>query len=177
MAFFLNNDIDEDSRDDPNVYRERFASYQQYLQSIKQKLPLSAYEFAVAEWHYDPQVPQCPHDAWLELLTISEPSTGTRHEKRSIEISMRLLGAYHDGHIEITYKRVQMYSLITPAEFRGPPFMVGHGDWLTDEVRLSVGGLVIHEIDFSRGSRWLIESADIAYEWKPFPSPPAKDIR
>ena len=175
MAFFLSNDID-DSRDDHNVFRERFAAYQQYLQSIKEELPASAYEFAVAEWHYDPQAPQCPHDAWLELLTISEPSTGARHERRSIEILMRLLGAYHDGHIEISYQGVQMYCMTTPAEFKAPPLGVGHGDWLTDEVRLSAAGMVIHEIEFSRGTRWLIESADIAYKWKPFPSPPGNEI-
>jgi hypothetical protein len=48
-----------------------------------------------------------------------------------------------------------------------PPLNVGHGDWLTDEIRLSDRNLVLHEIEFSRGSRWLIEAEDIVYEWKP----------
>jgi hypothetical protein len=28
---------------------------------------------------------------------------------------------------------------------------IGHGDWLTDEVRLSDTGMVIHEIEFEEG--------------------------
>lgn len=43
----------------------------------------------------------------------------------------------------------------------------GHGDWLIDEIRLSDRGLVLHEILFSSGARWLIESEDIEYTWEP----------
>jgi len=46
-----------------------------------------------------------------------------------------------------------------------PPFHVGHGDWLVDEVHLSERGYVGHEILFSRGARWRIEAFDLRYEW------------
>ena len=166
MTFILTNDFPEELRNDPELINSRFTAYRNYLQSIEGKLPASAYEFAVAEWHYNPEAHACPHDAWVESLTVSEPCSGNRQEYRSLEISLRLLAAYHDGHIQITYKDVRSYSLNTPVNFQATLIGIGHGDWLTDEIRLSESGLVIHEIEFSRGSRWLIECGDIVYEWQ-----------
>lgn len=168
MAFILSTDTPEGSEDDLASLNSRFVAYLKYLRSVRDKLPPSAYEFAVADCHYDPSSHECPHDSWVESLTISEPFSGDTREYRGIEISLRLLGAYHDGHIELTYQDVKSYSLETPAEFRMPPHNVGHGDWLTDEIRLSQGGHVIHEIEFSRGSRWIIECVDILYRWQAF---------
>lgn len=166
MAFILSSDS-QDNSDSPELFKSRFDAYRDYLLSIRERLPSSAYEFATAEWHYDPQASQCPHDAWVNKLIIVEPASGDRQENRSIEILVELLGPYHDGHIHLTYKNVRSYSLETPPEFKLPPLNVGHGDWLTDEIRLSDRDLVLHEIEFSRGSRWLIEAEDIVYEWKP----------
>jgi hypothetical protein len=166
MAFFLSSDL-TGNVDGPELLKARFAAYHDYLLSIRAQLPVSAYEFAVAEWHYNPEAPQCPHDSWVKRLIMAEPASGDRQEKRSIEIHLELLGAYHDGHIHLTYKNVKSYSLDTPPDFKLPPLHVGHGDWLTDEIRLSDRGMVLHEIEFSRGSRWLIEAEDITYEWKP----------
>jgi hypothetical protein len=39
---------------------------------------------------------------------------------------------------------------------------------MIDEVRLSDKGNVLHEVKFSEGSRWTIESEDIVYRWRPF---------
>jgi hypothetical protein len=77
-----------------------------------------------------------------------------------------LLGSYHDGHIEITYREVKNYSLI--ATLSGPEAGEGHGDWLVDEIRLSERGYLLHEIEWSRGSDWLIECKDFEYRWLPF---------
>jgi len=32
---------------------EQSRAYREYLQSVKERLPLSAFEFATAAWHYD----------------------------------------------------------------------------------------------------------------------------
>ena len=136
MAFILSSDFPEDSNDH-SLFKSRFDVYREYLQSIREKLPSPAYEFAVAEWHYNPEDHQCPHDSWVESVTISEPYSGDSRQDRSIEINLRLLGAYHDGYIDLKYSDVRSYSLETPADFKAPPLNVGHGDWLTDEVRLS----------------------------------------
>jgi hypothetical protein len=168
MAFILSTDLTEDAKDNFVLLESRFVAYREYLESVRESLPLAAYEFAVAEWHYNPEHHQCPHDAWVESLVITEPFSGERREKRNLEINLRLLGAYHDGYIDLKYQNVRSYSLETPAGFKMRPLNVGHGDWLTDEVRLSESGKVAHEIEFSRGSRWLIECGDIVYQWSSF---------
>ena len=81
-----------------------------------------------------------------------------------MEIKVQLLGAYHDGHIELRYSNVRGYSL---ASNMG---ILDHGDWLYDEIRLSVEGHVLHEVEWSKGGRWLIECGDVAYEWMPLDS-------
>lgn len=146
------------SNENVEEFRDRFRRYYEYIESIKHLLPSSAYSFATAPWHYNYSNHRCPHDAWLETVTIQDQQHQTRDEasKWTTIIHVRLLGAYHDGYIELTYKNVQSYLL------------ENHGsDWMTDEVRLSAKGLIEHEIVWL-GGRWIIECEDIVYEWKPF---------
>jgi hypothetical protein len=146
--------------------RRQHDAYRAYLASIREMLPQSAFEFATAPWR-DSDDHRNLHDAWVESLTIREPSSGDRHEKRALELHLLLLGAYHDGHTVLIYRDVQSYALDTPVTFKRPPFNVGHGDWLVDEVTLSENNFVQHEIEFSRGSRWRIECRDIEWAWHP----------
>ncbi len=140
----------------------RLDAYKQYLESIRRRLPESAYAFATtAPFRRDGSL----HDAWVETCTISEPSSGERSQIRHAEIRVRLLGAWHDGYIELRYRDVRRYSLVAPR--LSPRTEWAHGDWLVDEVRLSEDGLVEHEVVFSTRSRWLIECVDIEHEWRP----------
>ena len=148
----------------PEEVSQSFRSYWAYLESVRELLPKSAYEFATAPWHYDHSHHRCPHDSWLETMTVSEPASGDRRENRHVEILIRLLGAFHDGYLELLYPQVQAYSF---AGGFGKTKGVAHGDWLMDEVRLSEKNLVHHEILFRTGSRWLIESSDIKLRWIP----------
>ena len=158
MAFLLN----EDARGGAG-----FDAYREYLESIRGRLPAAAYAFAAAPWHYDFSDRRCPHDSWVESLIVSEPSSGDRRQHRAIEIAARLLGAYHDYHLLLTYKAVRGYLLQTPQDHAPPRPGAGHGDWLADEIRLSEAGLVLHEVEFSRGGRWVIECEDMTYKWEP----------
>src|SRR5215468_8267041 len=48
---------------------------------------------------------------------------GKRRQQRSLSVNVRLLGAYHDGYIELRYPRVSRYALnVTDGER-------GHRDW------------------------------------------------
>jgi hypothetical protein len=89
----------EDGRDDDVV--RAFRRYREYVESAKDSFPPSAYALAISEWHFNPEDHRCPHDAWLESLHLSEPSSGERHEIRTLSLRLRLLGAYHDGYIEL----------------------------------------------------------------------------
>lgn len=133
-----------------------WVKYRQYLHENKRMFPSSAYGFATAEWHYDLNDHRCPHDSWVQSFKIYEDSSGSRSEVRKAQISVELLGAYHDGVIKIDYVNVSSYNLSTHSNC--------HGDWLYDEVRISAVGGVVHEIDFE-SSHWVIECADIKYQW------------
>jgi hypothetical protein len=70
-------------------------------------LPSTAFVFATAAWHYDPQDPRCPHDAWLERLTTEELAPNQEDvQHRYVAIHARLLGAYHDRYIELSKPKV-----------------------------------------------------------------------
>ncbi len=155
MAFVLTRDRPRNSHEEFTAGWER---YQRYLASISDKLPAAAHAFAAAEWHYDFGDPRSPHDAWVERVEVIEHSTGERMQKRWIDVRIRLLGASHDGHIELTYRNVRRYRL---GAMGGK-----HGDWLYDEVRLSEQGLVLHEIEVG-DTTWEIESEDVVYDWQP----------
>ncbi len=122
--------------------------------------------FASAKWYTDYNDYRCPHDAWLETLEIAEPATGQRGELRSTTITVRLLGAYHDGHIVFRYLAVQSYTLAAPSATQGL------GDWLKDELSLNPAGFVVRRIDWFVHGRlsqatWTIECREVTYEWIP----------
>jgi hypothetical protein len=120
-----------------------------------------------ADWYSFPEDHRSPHDAWVESITISEPFSGEHQEKRSLQIQIRLLGAYHDGIIEFTYKGVNSYSL------EGMRDIAGHGDWLEDEVQhKKKHDLLIHSVTLTNGT-FHIEAEDIQYKWTPLPNYPA----
>jgi hypothetical protein len=165
MAYILPSDIK--GIRDHLLIKKHFSDYYQYLESIKDKLPKNVIDFATASWHYDPNDHKCPHDAWVESLKIIELSSGERRRNRNIEIHLQLLGAYHDGFIDLIYKGVKGYALAL-REVVNPESNSWHGDWLADEIRLSDDGIVIHEVEFPVGGSWKIFFTDIEYKWTPF---------
>lgn len=148
--------------DDPGV---AFARYREYLKANEYHFPPGAYALATSDWYFDFRQHKCPHDAWLEWAKFEEPSEGDRHERRTVSLSINLLGAYHDGTIELRYPRVFEYRL-SSAALDG-----GHRDWRYDEFRLDERGRLVHEIEWcghkDTGS-WLIVASDIEYTWSPF---------
>jgi hypothetical protein len=138
--------------------------YLSYLQQVRTSLPEGTQSFALADWHYNLGHRRCPHDSWLEMVTLRELSQGTRMEIRELEITAKFLGAFHDGFFEITYRGVQSYSLVLPKE-RGRSAVVAHGDWIIDEILLTEEGGVSHEILFSESGVWKIVCRDLVYEW------------
>lgn len=150
--FFENGEID----------RTTFDKYLQRLKAIRDKLPETVYQFAVAGWHYDNQDHQCPHDSWIESIEINEVASGSRSEIRKIEIKIKCLGAFHDGYFYLHHRGVTKYSINHHAK---QPNTHGHGDWLLDEISLSKDDLVVHEIIFNENSKITIECTDIEYNW------------
>lgn len=145
-----------------DISNERYSAY---FDSIKNKLPPNARDFAGADWHYDFKNSKCPHDSWVETVAICEPADGETKDDRGLEIIVKLLGAFHDGLIEFRYKGVYAYEMTGHSDESWPRIHRPHGDWLIDEIRLSEKGRVIHEIKFTQ-AMWLIECEDLVYTWK-----------
>lgn len=150
--------------------KQAWKKYRQYLDSIRDKLPKTTADFALADWHYNSDDHKCPHDSWVESINISEPLINETKSERRIDISVRLLGAFHDGNIQLDYKNVTSYKLEAPndAEYKKYRERSGHGDWLIDEVRLTESGNVFHEVIFRWGAQWSIECEELEYRWCPF---------
>ena len=151
-----------------------YEDYRKYLFSIKDALPESAFEFAIADWHYDHNDPRCPHDARLDSLEMTEKyvSNLSLKERAPLEITIILLSSFHNGRIRLSYRGVRYYSL-EKFPISGIPTRVlkepttYHGDWLVDELCLSEDNFVVHEIDFAFGATWKIHCDDVKYEWLP----------
>jgi hypothetical protein len=169
MTYVLSKDLPHrDSNIYDQRYKEQWDAYRRRLQKIQKRLPPSVQEYALADWHYDIADHRCPHDAWLEHVVIRELANGERAEIRRLEIEIRLLGAYHDGHIEFVYRDVESYCLDQP--YRRGKWQTnekGHKDWMVDEVDLSRHGNVLHEIEWLENGHWIIEAKSFEYKWIP----------
>jgi hypothetical protein len=139
-------------------------AYLRYVEEHRNDFPVGARELVAQSWRYDLNDHRCPHDSWLERVTVREAATGERSETRIVEISATFLGAYHDGTFDLTYEGVMEYALAfsTPAERSNK----GHGDWIVDELTLNEVGAVVHEIQFEGGA-WSIVCADVRHRWQP----------
>jgi hypothetical protein len=81
-----------------------------------------------------------------------------------MSLSVRLLGAYHDGYIELHYPRVFAYAMNVGDGARG------HRDWRYDELRVSDRGNLIHQIEWYGATgvgEWMIEASDLEFRWIP----------
>jgi hypothetical protein len=139
-----------------------FAAYRNYLALNRQRFPPSAFELASSDWYFNPEDHRCPHDSRLETAVVSEGMTGAG---RSCALTIRLRGAYDDGHLELRYPQVYSNANDTHNALKG------HGDWRFDELRAaSVTGRVIHEIEWASNidtARWIIEASDVLHAWVP----------
>ena len=159
MAFYLSKEREADVA---GAYRR----YREYLEEHREQFPPNAFALGTAEWYQNPSDHRCPHDAWLEKLCVAEIPTKDRHRDRYTTIHIRLLGAYHDGHIELVYPQVFEYEL----ESR---YSQALGDWRYDEFRLSSNGQLIHEIEWAETHpkqetpRWIITASDVEFRWIP----------
>ncbi len=122
-------------------------------------------DFFSAPWYSDPRDHRCPHDAWLESVEISEPAEGARKENRQTAITIKLLGAYHDGNIVLRYRGVTTYSLASSSCTKGL------SDWLSDQFSQRYG-MIVHSITWAGHAResqsqWQIEAESVTYEWVP----------
>ena len=147
---------DWNSEDNPKAVVEAHQLYEKYLQENRNRFPASAFEFATAEWHHNFRDHKALHDSWLVDVSVLESGD---NEARATQIQLKLLGAYHDGHLNITYHDVRSYQIGSSTS--------AHTSIDRDEIRLSENGNVLHEIVWWQDFKWFIECGDISCEWVP----------
>jgi hypothetical protein len=130
-------------------------------------MPAHVFEFASNTENHDLNSPNSLHDSWLESWTIREPTAAVSRKHRSIEIEARFLGSRWARYIHLTYKNVGRYEISSPEGFEQPPaHKTGHGDLLVHEMRVVRDGVFAHELAFSRGAKFLVESLNSKAEEK-----------
>jgi hypothetical protein len=135
--------------------------YLAHLQAIKSVLPETLYSFASDPKSYSLGSHTSLHDSWLNSLRIDENASGSRSENRWVDISLELLGPYHDFNIVLKYFRVSEYS-IELAKARN-----GHGDLLIHEVDAVGEGKFLHNLSFATGGRLRFIFEDFSYSVMP----------
>ena len=60
-----------------------FRRYQEYVQSVREVFPPSAYALATSDRYFNFKDHRCSHDAWLETSSLSEASSANGGKKRS----------------------------------------------------------------------------------------------
>ena len=117
MTYVLRKDGSQDSTE---AFVASWRKYKEQLAAISDRLPPSARDSRSRSGITTTKI-IAPRDAWVESLTINETSSGPHQENRQVHIKLRLLGAYHDGHIEIEYLNVKRY----PSDVSIPPTATG----------------------------------------------------
>ncbi len=150
--FILLKDYKIDSLDFDEI-KQAYKKYDEYLADNKKHFPESAYSFATASWRGNNNDPRELHDSWLDTITIKES------KKEGIEIIIKLVGAFHDRHLNLRYLNVDKYIIKNNSH---------HGDLLRNEIRLSDDMKVVHEIEWGIDENWIIECEDITYNYTLF---------
>jgi len=135
--------------------------YFEYLESVRDILPSHIYTFASDSMNYDLSSKSSLHDSWLECLTVKEYELATDKQLRNIDISLLLLGPYHDTNTLLSYSSVKEYSINYKAG--GTKYTENHGDILVHEIRVESDLTFCHEIKFDRNTILEVVCEDINF--------------
>ena len=84
---------------------ERFENYLEYLTSIKEKLSNDIFEFVSDASRHD-LGERSLHDSWLKFLECVN-----NFKTRTAEITIILLGSYHDREFYLHFEKVSQYKI------------------------------------------------------------------
>lgn len=158
---FLDVFVDPNSSGNLKKTERAFVDYIEYMKSNNRRLPLEAFEFVVNDWHYNSRHHRSLHDSWLNEFSLTEKEGSQGKQDRSICLTIELLGPFHDGSTTVTYADVSNYRIdLIGKSSKGNR---AHGDLLIDELTVGTNARIIHEIVFSSGALFHIESSGISY--------------
>jgi hypothetical protein len=130
--------------------------YEAHIKTIAPKLPEPTRVFVMSSAYGNHNSHDCPHDSWL--MNIILDAEVCRDNNRRIDLTIRLLGAFHD--------RILTFKYINVTEFNIEIKKSGNqnvGDWLNDEFDIAEQGFVSHEILWQFGKPWKIISECVEF--------------
>ena len=130
--------------------------YQRHLELISSKLPKPTRDLVLAQWYQNFNHHDCPHDSWLMNLNLNVSG-----EEHVLNLTLNLLGAYHDRILAFTYHNVVFCGFEIQKQGRQST-----GDWLRDEFDVIENGFVSHEILWQFGEPWKIISKSVEFSAK-----------
>ena len=142
-----------------------WATYEQDVAQIASRLPADARKYALAAWHCDLTDRRCIHDTWIEKIDVVESGSGGPGDTRSLEISIRLLGAHRDRHLILKFPSVRHYNIERPLSDSKRQHVAGHGDVLDDLIKIADGD-VIYTLRMELG-KIEIAAKDIQFSQEP----------
>ncbi len=145
---------------DPNENKiSNVKNYFEYIDSIKENLPNSVYDFASNSDHYNLTSHDSLHDSWLNFIKIREEASGERSEERKTVVEIEFLGGFHDKKIHLIYKNIININI----NQKNYNVIDGHGDLLMHEFRLDENHSIIHELVFDKGGIYIIQFQEFEY--------------
>ncbi|MBW8865091.1 MAG: hypothetical protein JF609_09270 [Verrucomicrobia bacterium] len=130
--------------------------YDTHLKSIATRLPEPTKAFAMAPWYGDPTHHDCPHDSWLMSLSVDADAAASKDH--GLNLTVRLLGAFHDRILTFRYFNVAECSFEIKRHGKH-----NLGDWLKDEFDITDQGCISHEILWQFGKPWKIVSEEVEF--------------
>jgi hypothetical protein len=102
----------------------------------------------------------------VEQVIIVERGSGERKQLRSLDIAIRLLGAYHDRHFILKFPSVSHYTIDRPHSDSKRQDTAGHGDVFDDSIQLTADGHVLYTLRLELG-KIEIAAKDIQFSQEP----------
>jgi hypothetical protein len=127
--------------------------YIRYLDDHKVQIPDNIINMVKDDWYFNARDHRCPKDAWVIETRLSNGYNPETRQKESAEYVIRLLGAYHDLHIEYRYKDVFSVDVQGTG---GDLTSKRYDDWKIDEFTVADEGYIKHSIYFGSGKMWTI---------------------
>lgn len=149
-----------------------FDKYLAHLETFKNQLPFKVYEFASAPWHYDMDSHQALHDAWIEDIVMVENYPCESKKSRHMDITIKLIGPYHDYILVMEYKHISGYqNILYPTQDNNRYY-----DLLLDEMTPVEDGTFRHCLYMVNGDI-IIEAQDFNYQWFELPDEDYQDLK
>jgi hypothetical protein len=140
-------------------YQRAYKSYIKSIQEDRELLPDKVYELATASWYFNARDKKCLKDGWVIGIELTNEFDFEIKRKKKTIFTLKLLGAYHDRVITLSYMGVTALNVQDLEETY--VLKDGYDSWRIDEFSVVEEGFCKHLIYFISGKVWEITFEDL----------------